>query len=59
MPLKKKICRKECMHMKKKELGKKRKRSLRKRVRRLQQDEPGRRKVCSLAVSQISTTFIV
>lgn len=48
------------MHMKKKELGKKRKRrSLRERVRRLQQDEPGRRKVCSLAVSQISTTFIV
>ena len=47
------------MHMKKKELGKKRKGSLRKRVRRLQQDEPGRRKVCNLAVSQISTTFIV
>lgn len=47
------------MHMKKKVLGKKRKRSLRKRVRRLQQDEPGRRKVCSLAVSQTSTTFIV
>lgn len=48
------------MHMKKKERAReKRKRSLRKRVRRLQQDEPGRRKVCSLAVSQTATTFIV